>query len=285
MQEKFKMSKIINKNIEQLIISLVTYSNEDMRIDYFRRFLRIGENSIRREILDGYLTILKNLPISFYKIFEEEEANYLMNLDICFNIYKNKFPHFKLSIEAFDKIIRVSEIYDSNNNNILSGETNYESVRDKFLLTNFYNKNVGIIEGILNDYKEEKINDIDAIEIANMFMSANSEFEMNLVYVLDIFKLNFTIIEEEKHEKIELQSFFDFFLKKYFFKIKIIDFINISTDRLIYIYNSIDKIITNIWNKADVMKNGSIYFKEFDGLMRNLLGKGENKWKISEYFK
>lgn len=275
------MSKIINKNIEQLIISLVKFSNEDMRIDIFRRFLRIGENGIKREILDCYLTILKNLPISFYKLFEEEESNYLMNLEACFGIYKTKFPNFKLSIEAFDKIIRSSEIYDTNNKSILNGESNYEGLRDKYLLCNFYNKNMAFIEEILNDYKEEKINEIDALEIANHFMIANSEFEMNLVYVLDIFKLNFSV----KEDMIDLQSFFDFFLKKYFFKIKIIDFLNHSMDRLINIYNYIDRIIGQIWNKADVMKNGCIYYKEFENSMKNLMGNGENKWKISEYFK
>lgn len=281
MTEKFKMSKIISKNVEQLIISLIKYSNQDMRIDFFRRFLRIGENGIKREILDCYLTLLKNLPISFYKLFEEEEANYLMNLDIAFNIYRNKFPYFKLSVEAFDKLIRASELYDVNYNIVESGESNYESIRDKFLLSNFYNQNVGIIEGILNDYKEKKINEIDAIEIANLFMFANQEFEMNLIYVMDILKINFNIV----NDMIELQSFFDFFLKKFYFKIKVIDFLNISTDRLIYIYNAIDKIIVNLWEKADVMKSGNIYYREFESVMKNLLGNGENKWKISEYFK
>lgn len=257
------------------------YSNEDFRIDLLRRFLRIGENSIRREVLDCYLTLLKNSPISFYKLFEEEESNYLMNLDVCFTIYKNKFPNFKLSIEAFDKIIRASEIYDSSNTMIQSGQSNYEGVRDKLLLTNFYSKNVGIIEQILNDFKEGLINEIDALEIANHFMIANSEFELNLVYVLDILKLNF-VVEEDK---IDLQSFFDFFLKKFFFKIKVIDFMNITIDRLINIFNSLDKMINNLWNKADMQRNGVIYFKEFDNVIKNLMGNSENKWKISEYFK
>jgi hypothetical protein len=281
MVEKFKMTKIISKNVEQLVISLFKYSSEDTRIDIFRKFLRVGENGIRREVLDCYLTILKNLPISFYKLFEEDESTYLMNLDACFTMYKNKFPNFKLSIEAFDRIIRVAEIYDINNNNIMSGESNYEGVKDKFLLNNFYNKNVGLIEGMLNDFKQVLKTEVDALEIANLFMIANIEFEFNLIYVLDIFKLNFVV----KDEKIDLQSFFDFFLKKYFFKIKVSDFLNISADRLINIYISLDKIITAIWNKADMLKNDVIYFKEFESVMKNLLGNAETKWKISEYFK
>jgi hypothetical protein len=281
MVEKFKMSKIISKNTEQLVISLFKYSSEDMRIDVFRKFLRVGENGIRREVLDCYLTILKNLPISFYKLFEEDESNYLMNLDACFTMYKNKFPNFKLSIEAFDRLIRVTEIYDSNNNNIMSGGSNYEGVRDKFLLNNFCNKNVGLIEEMLNEFKKVTKTEVDALEMANLFMIANFEFEFNLIYVLDIFKINFVV----KDDKIDLQSFFDFFLKKYFFKIKVIDFLNISIDRIISIFNSLDKIILNLWNKADIFKNDAIYYKEFEGVMKNLMGNAETKWKISEYFK
>jgi hypothetical protein len=284
MTQKFKMSKMISKNIEQLIISLIKYSNEDLRIDIFRKFLRIGENRIRREILDCYLTMLKNIPLSFYKLFEAEQikdANYLMNLDEVFAIYKNKFPNFKLSTQAFDKLIRATEIYNIDNDIVLTGESNYEVVRDKFLLTNLYNKNIGFIEKILNDFQEEIISDIDILEISRYFLIANKEFEINLIILLEIIKNNFIV----KDDKIDLQSFCDFYLNKIFFKLKILNFLDISIDRFNYIYNNIDRNIENIWNKADILKKEYIYYKEFESVMKILLGKSQNKWKISDYFK
>jgi hypothetical protein len=58
--DKFKLKKIIQKNVEQLVMSVLKYNKDDKRIDVFRRMLGIGDDKIRREVLDIYLTLLKS---------------------------------------------------------------------------------------------------------------------------------------------------------------------------------------------------------------------------------
>ena len=53
----------------------------------------------------------------------------------------------------------------------------------------------------------------------------------------------------------------------------------------IIIYNDLDKILLKMWEKADMKRNGVIFFREFEGVMNVFLGSSENKWKITEYFK
>jgi len=61
MSEKFKIKKIIKKNLEEVIMSIMKYCKDDHRIDIIRRFLGIGDDIIRREVLDLYLTLLKSI--------------------------------------------------------------------------------------------------------------------------------------------------------------------------------------------------------------------------------
>jgi hypothetical protein len=60
MKDKFHLKKIIKKNSEEFIMGILKYSKEDTRIDLIRRFLGIGDDKYRREILDIYLTFLKS---------------------------------------------------------------------------------------------------------------------------------------------------------------------------------------------------------------------------------
>lgn len=101
MKEKFRLNKIFKKNTEQAILSFMKYAPEDIRIENFRRFLGIGESRIRTEVLDAYLILLKNLPISFYKIFEDYEISSGF-LTICctfnsFTLSLNLLFNFSLS--------------------------------------------------------------------------------------------------------------------------------------------------------------------------------------------
>jgi len=95
-------------------------------------------------------------------------------------------------------------------------------------------------------------------------------------------KKNFKI---NNKEFVELDSFFDYFLNKFYFKIKVIDFVNVSVDMLIYVYISLNKILHKMWDNADEKRQGIIFVKEFEQVLSMLLGNRENKWKIAEYFK
>jgi len=60
MKEKFRMKKIVKKNCEESIAGIMKYSLEDKRIDLSRRFLGIGENKLRIEVLEEYLSLIKS---------------------------------------------------------------------------------------------------------------------------------------------------------------------------------------------------------------------------------
>lgn len=60
MKDKFKHKKIVNKNCEETIYSIMKYSAEDKRVDLNRRFLGIGDDRLRREVLDIYFILLKS---------------------------------------------------------------------------------------------------------------------------------------------------------------------------------------------------------------------------------
>jgi len=280
MRDKFKLTKMVKKRCEQTILSIIKYSTEDIRIDMLRRFLGVGDSKIQREVLDCFLTIIKNLPISFYKIFEEQESDYIMNLEDCLDLYNNKFSFYYLSVEVLDKLIRLCEIYEGDNklDNVLYG---YEKTRDKFLLNRFYEKCQTLIEPLLIQYRNKIKNEVDVLYLANQFISVNKEFEINLTLTLEIFTANFQV----RKDLLDLDSFFTYFLNKLYFKIKTIDFVAVSVERLISIYSGLNQILNKMWDSADLKRQGIIFMKEFEQALNVLLGNSENKWKIAEYFK
>ena len=112
-------------------------------------------------------------------------------------------------------------------------------------------------------------------------MVANKDYDLNLLMIADLLKRNFKMSDD----KIQLDSFFDYFVNKYIFRIKITDFVQVSIESFSTIYADLDKIAQKIWENADAKKNGIIFYKEFENVMSELLCNSENKWKISEYFK
>lgn len=66
MEKKYKLRKLVKKNCEGIILSILQFSGklkfipaEDNRVDLFRRFLGIGEDKLNHFILDIFLTLLK----------------------------------------------------------------------------------------------------------------------------------------------------------------------------------------------------------------------------------
>ncbi len=279
MKEKFKMTKIINRNCEQMLISIIKYAPEDTRIDLLRKFLGIGDDKIRREVLDCYLIVLKNLPISFYKIFEEEtESAYLMSLENCMEIYLSKFPLLSINIHALDKLLRSCTVVQNEKECESFG---LESKKDVFYLMKYFQKQNASFQILLDGFRSNLKNEESYLSIADNIMIANKDYDLSLVLILDTLKRNFSFVDD----KIQLESFLDYFVDKYSFKIKVADFVQISVESFAIIYADLDRIVQKIWMSADDKKNGIIFFKEFESVMNVLLGNSENKWKISEYFK
>lgn len=277
-RDKFKMTKIVKRNCEQMIMSIIKYSTLDSRIDLLRKFMGIGEERIKREILDCYLTILKNLPISFYKIFEESDNNYLMTLENCMDIYTNKFPTFSLNFESLEKLLRLCTVTHGENELENLG---LEDKKDIFYLMRYYHNQNIPFQLLLNGFKNNIKNEESYLIISDQIMVANDEYDLNLLQILDLLKRNFKV----SNENVQLDSFLDYFVDKHVFKIKVMDFLQVSIDNFAMIYADLDKICLKMWENADSKKNGIIFFREFELVLNILLGNSENKWKISDYFK
>lgn len=68
MKDRFKMKKIVKRNSEEAIAGILKYSFEDRRIDLARRFLGIGDNKLRIEVLEEYFTLIKGIEY-YYKLY------------------------------------------------------------------------------------------------------------------------------------------------------------------------------------------------------------------------
>ena len=233
---------------------------------------------IKREVLDCYLIILKNLPISFYKAFEEGENNYLITIESCLDIFSQKFSYYYLLEEALDKVIRNSIFY-RNDNEIEDVST--EAKKDYFFLSRYNQRSSSSFQMLLNNFKNNKQNEEKDISIADQIIISNRDFDLNLVFVVDILKRNFRL----NGDLIQLENFFNFFVDKFSFKIKISNFLQSCFEIFEKLYCDLDKSLLKIWENADYKRNGIIFFREFENVMNVLMGNSENKWKISEYFK
>jgi hypothetical protein len=278
MKDKFKMSKIVNNNAEQMILSIIKYSPDDQRIDMFRKFLNIGDDKIKKEIFDCYIIILKILPFSFYKVFEEEESEYLITFEKSLQLLTENFPAFQFNLEFFDKILDICLLFKNEKEikNLF-----IETKRDIFYLTRFYNKFKDTLENLLDLYKTSGRNEENYLKIAQQIILSNKEYNIDLTQSIEILKRNFKVIGDV----IQIDSFLDFFVNKYTFMIKTKDFIRVATDSFFIIFNDLDKNVQKIWDFADFKKTGIIFYKEFESVMNVIMGSSEFKWKIPEYFK
>lgn len=281
MREKFKLSKICKKNCEQAILSFMKYSAEDIRIDTFRKFLGIGDSRTRTEVLDCFLILLKNLPISFYRLFEDFESSnsFSLHLENCNEIYFQKFPNFYMHLESYDKLLRVTKIF---RNDIELENIGHEEKKEIFYLDRYHSKSKEYFEDLLNQFKKGQISEIYYLSMAQQLMIINRDYELNLEKCIEIFNRVF----EMKEDKINLEKFFEYFLTKYTIKLKVMEFIQISLESFCIIYGDLEKKMSNIWDKNLEIRNKTIMlYKDFEQVLLKLYGDPDNKWKFSEYFK
>lgn len=281
MRERFNLTKIFKRNIEQTIISALAYRVEDSRILLFNNFLGLGNQRYRTEILNCYLLILKNLPISFFKIFElfENSNSLIISLDIVMDIYLSKFAHYDIHSQSLEKLLQFSHVSKQDKD---EGNINYQEKKDIFYLNRFFNKMQNYFQSILIDYKTNTKTSYTYIDIAEKIILSNVEFDLSLVNVLEIFKRRFSL----SGGNISFDQFFEFFANKYAFKIKILDFIEISVDSLVIIYESLEKKLNNLFDTITMKKKDIILNKEFEKALISVSNNNsENMWNFGEYFK
>lgn len=286
MEKKFKIKNTIKKHCIESILSIIKYSNEDDRVNIFRKFLAIGDKQTHQEMVDIYLILLKSISISFFKLFDSFE-NYdsyknnspFMSTDLCFEIYSQKLNNYNFQIETKDKIFKMTYVSDINNKYIKLNEIRKF---DYFTLTRFYNKADIFIGDLFKNYKENK-KITEKLEIfVDPFSIINRDFFLNKHQVQNIFSRCFKI----QNDSINLDEFFLFFTKKYYFMIRISDFIEICYNNATDVLNAVEKKIEKLFFEYDLKKNGMMYFKDFESLMNKILDfkTNDNKWKINDYF-
>lgn len=281
MKEKFKMNNMYKRNLEQTIMTIIQYAGEDLRIEYMRKFTGLGEEKpFRHQILDCFLIVLKCLPISYFKLFDfiEVSKSILISVDSCIEIYNSKFQFYFIELQSFEKVIEVTEIFRNEDH---LAEVEAERKKDIFFLTRYHQKATKHFENLVKDFKNNLKNEEDAIKIAEQIILSNKEYELTLIDCLNIFKRNFKMTDDH----IRLENFLNFFLDKYVLKIRALDFVDISLQCFISIYEQLERRIYDIWDKNEVERKGIIFYKEFEGIMLSLLGNSENLWKFQEYFK
>jgi hypothetical protein len=260
-----------------MILSIIKYSQDDRRIDIFGKFLGIGEDKFRREIFEIYMHLLKILPVSFYKVFEEENHQSI-TLENSLELLAVNFPQFKLNLEFFDKILNYCIVIrnEKEQDNLF-----VDMKKDLFFLSRFYNNHRNTIEMLIYRSRNSLQNEEKIFLIAELVMKSNKEYGVDLTQALFIIKRNFKV----KGEMIQLDSFVDFFVTEFKFIIKITDFVQVGIDCFLIIFNDIYKILQKIWELADLKKNGIIFYKEFEYVINIIMENIDIKLKVQELFK
>jgi hypothetical protein len=156
-----------------------------------------------------------------------------------------------------------------------------ETKRDLFYLSRFYKNFKDTFEDLLNKFKTSGQNEENYLKIAEQIIISNKEFNLDLTQTIDLIKRNFKV----NSDKIQLDSFIDFFINKYSFMMKINIFVKVAINCFSIIFNDIDKNVQKIWDSADFKKTGIIFYKEFEEVMNITMNNTEFKWKIPDYFK
>ena len=315
MYEKFKLKKLIKKHIEETILSIFRNCDEDFRINLIRRFLtlsllnssknnglnnkdnnaiiQINKDNLRREILDVYLILLKALPVSFYKIYDEEYYNYLISIDFCFEIYHSKLQEYDLIKDTRDIIIKCCYIYSGDKeiggslNNSTDNTGNYAGMPfnsriDYFYICRFFSRSYVFVNDLINEYKNGEKTSKEYIKLIDQFVVATKEFNISENYVVNLltqyFGLNQTRKEFDIIKLVNIQS------KKYVFKMKLSEFIEETIKRIIHIHQNIEEKIVRIYESFDKEKNNRIEKPVFNEIINSIYPNNDNKWKVNEYF-
>ena len=64
MKAKFKTKKLIEQRTEQVVESIIRYAGSDPRVEIVRKFLNIGDNSIKRVLYESFFLVLKSYDLT-----------------------------------------------------------------------------------------------------------------------------------------------------------------------------------------------------------------------------
>ena len=280
MTEKFKLQKLIRKHSEETISAILYYEKTDIRISLFKRFLGIDpKDKIYREVLDVYLILLQNLPMSFAKLFYDKNyLSYLMDTNYCFEILHNRLGFYNILLSLKDLIILNSNIYDPNTKEII--HLSNDKKREYYYLNRFAEKSIVFFNDLIIDSKNN-VKQKDITTILQNIQDANAIFNLQRDTCIDILSKNFKV--DLKSNTIELDSFLEFFVNKMVFRMQVFEFCEITFSGILIIFQSIEKKINKILIEIDI-QNGLIYYKDFELILMKLINNNELRWKLPSYF-
>jgi hypothetical protein len=270
--EKYGIKKLIKKNTESTLLAILSNSKLDNRIALFGRFLGLRGIPINKHILDIYLNILKLLPISFYKLFTDPGyKDFIMDTSLCFEIYR-KYPYYNFGNNSKD-ILAKTIVLKGNEEHVVSEENK----DDYFALNNFHDKSFMLVADIFTDYKAGKLYFPDIDKLIEALVSSNADLSDKLAS--DILHRTFTINENG----LDLKCFLSHFNNKFSFKIKIVQFLDLTVNSLINLFNRIENRINDLFK--EVKANEVIDFKTFETIMMKIIPKLEYNWHIKDLYK
>ncbi len=279
MKEKYKLPKIVKKNIEQTIKAVLSYEKEDPRILLFKRFLGLhNKDKILGEVFDIYLLLLQNLPISFDKLYYDTNyLSFVMDTNFCFQCIHLSLSFYRILNNVRDIIINCSTVYEKDSKNILSLPD--EKKKDYFYLFRFNEKGNIFFLQLIKELKQN-IKEKDIEIIISQLKESNDLFKLTNNDCYNIIKRNFTINE---NNTINLDSFLEFFVNKLTFRIQIYKFCDIILNTIDYEFEAIVKKCKNIIIDLKI-GNELIFYKDFEEILMKLINNISIKWKISHYF-
>lgn len=199
---------------------------------------------------------------------------------MCFEIYYNKLPSYYIIENNLEELITLSE-YQEGESFIHLGHL---KKIEHFYLTRFFNKSTLFFSDLYDEFVKNPKNEtiLKITKVADLFIVANKEFEIDYRKSLEIFKNNFIFINENH---LDFENFLDFFKPKRKFSIKISNFIEISFDFVIHVYRTIENQLKIFCLNSKEIANNYLVYKDFEEVLLNLIPNFENRWKINDYFK
>lgn len=280
--DKFKLKKIIQQNTEETIMAILKYSSEDKRIDYFRRFLSIGSDPIRREVLDIFLIILTELPFSYHKLFYEDNYEaFLLSTEFALEILYTRFKIFNFARLMFKSIIFSSSIYDKSNRKISKG-ISIQNKDNLFYLYRLYQRGKVFINDLLINLKNNTTDKVSVNDLMKHLKDENKEYELNNETCYSAINNNFKINTEDN--SVNLTEFCNFFLERKTFKIAVFDFIELCINQARLLFDYIELKAKRIFESIDVKNTETLNQKQFYICINLLIRNQTNNWKMNEFF-
>ena len=195
-----------------------------------------------------------------------------MQTDLCIEIYFTKFNYYDLIKENKLTLIKASVLEENSiENKTMLEEKKYEI----FVLNRFVQKAQFFINELIYQFKENNKSFEPLSSFYDQFSIVNKEFNFTNTEFKYYFSKNLNVVSDQ----VSLESLQNF-IAKYCFKIRVVDFIQITLISFISIFDFLESNITSVFDIFDTKKQGIFHFKEFTDAVNFIFKVPENDWKI-----